>query len=404
MDDSAKSKLNLRFCSEAISTFCRRSSIVFLEVTSSWVYSSFAYLTSAIMPKEDRSDWVAVAPQFASKSASAMTDSKIKPAVSAFQFFQRDVTEEVKAEMTARGGTFEVGLFSRAVRDRWNSLDPDRKSYYEGLAREDQMRFGRESHAADIAAIERRERLQRERDQLLLDDEGGTRRTTRGRMRKKEQKRERKEKRTMQRKKSKSNSAEDDEDDFDEEEEESSDSFEADDDSEESDVDSDDSSRPKKAKKKKAPPRQPTQKQLEYRKKIQLEKKEKENLIAERQEDLRKEKASQAKRRLEFLLKQSSIFSHFGQVKQDQAKYGIKTSVSRASRRDSVEDNDQNEEELDEADEHQATFLTSQPTTIGFGKMRDYQLEGLNWMIRLQENGVNGILADEVSQNCCSFH
>jgi SWI/SNF-related matrix-associated actin-dependent regulator of chromatin subfamily A member 5 len=26
--------------------------------------------------------------------------------------------------------------------------------------------------------------------------------------------------------------------------------------------------------------------------------------------------------------------------------------------------------------------------------MRDYQLEGLNWMIRLQENGVNGILAD----------
>jgi SWI/SNF-related matrix-associated actin-dependent regulator of chromatin subfamily A member 5 len=26
--------------------------------------------------------------------------------------------------------------------------------------------------------------------------------------------------------------------------------------------------------------------------------------------------------------------------------------------------------------------------------MRAYQLEGLNWMIRLQENGVNGILAD----------
>mmetsp|Transcript_24578 Transcript_24578/g.50608 ORF Transcript_24578/g.50608 Transcript_24578/m.50608 type:complete len:1255 (-) Transcript_24578:97-3861(-) len=28
--------------------------------------------------------------------------------------------------------------------------------------------------------------------------------------------------------------------------------------------------------------------------------------------------------------------------------------------------------------------------------MRQYQLEGLNWMIRLQENGVNGILADEM--------
>ncbi len=28
--------------------------------------------------------------------------------------------------------------------------------------------------------------------------------------------------------------------------------------------------------------------------------------------------------------------------------------------------------------------------------MRGYQLEGLNWMVRLQENGVNGILADEI--------
>ena len=28
--------------------------------------------------------------------------------------------------------------------------------------------------------------------------------------------------------------------------------------------------------------------------------------------------------------------------------------------------------------------------------VRSYQLEGLNWMIRLQENGINGILADEM--------
>lgn len=30
------------------------------------------------------------------------------------------------------------------------------------------------------------------------------------------------------------------------------------------------------------------------------------------------------------------------------------------------------------------------------GKMRDYQLAGLNWLIRLYENGINGILADEM--------
>ena len=30
------------------------------------------------------------------------------------------------------------------------------------------------------------------------------------------------------------------------------------------------------------------------------------------------------------------------------------------------------------------------------GKMRDYQLAGLNWLIQLYDNGLNGILADEM--------
>lgn len=30
------------------------------------------------------------------------------------------------------------------------------------------------------------------------------------------------------------------------------------------------------------------------------------------------------------------------------------------------------------------------------GEMRDYQLRGLNWLISLFENGINGILADEM--------
>ena len=53
-------------------------------------------------------------------------------------------------------------------------------------------------------------------------------------------------------------------------------------------------------------------------------------------------------------------------------------------------------DELEQVDEHEATYLTSQPSTLGLGKMRPYQLEGINWMIRLQENGVNGISADEM--------
>ena len=30
------------------------------------------------------------------------------------------------------------------------------------------------------------------------------------------------------------------------------------------------------------------------------------------------------------------------------------------------------------------------------GSMRDYQIQGLNWLISLYQNGINGILADEM--------
>lgn len=365
------------------------------------------------MPKEDRSNWVAVAPQFSHEGGSGGRNG-IKPAQSAYAFWQKENTEQVKTEHIAtNNGKFEVGLFSKAMRDRWNSLDVSEKESYEDLARRDQFRFRSESHQADVAAIERRERLQKERETLLIDDIGGTQRGTRGQRAHKERKEKRKEKKrikkSMKKKRSKGSDEDDDANDkhvgdADEyiDEDESSEDDHSDGDS--SDSSNSDGSYRQKKKKTKPAPRKQSDKQLENRRLAQEEKKQKEAIIAEQQEDIHKEKASQAKRRLEFLLKQSSIFSHFGQVKQDQAKFGSKTGPKKEeeeerqgsmSRRD--HDNANQEEELEEADEHQATFLTAQPTTLGFGKMREYQIEGLNWMIRLQENGVNGILADEVS-------
>ena len=38
------------------------------------------------------------------------------------------------------------------------------------------------------------------------------------------------------------------------------------------------------------------------------------------------------------------------------------------------------------------------PVTDIQGKMRDYQIRGLNWMIDLHAHGINGILADEMVQ------
>eukprot|EP00960_Hanusia_phi_P061004 764699-Hanusia_phi.AAC.2 len=40
--------------------------------------------------------------------------------------------------------------------------------------------------------------------------------------------------------------------------------------------------------------------------------------------------------------------------------------------------------------------LTTQPSVLQNGQLREYQLEGLNWLVRLYNNGISGILADEM--------
>ena len=46
--------------------------------------------------------------------------------------------------------------------------------------------------------------------------------------------------------------------------------------------------------------------------------------------------------------------------------------------------------------EAQGHRLSQQPAVIKHGIMRDYQMQGLNWLIHLYDNGINGILADEM--------
>jgi len=50
----------------------------------------------------------------------------------------------------------------------------------------------------------------------------------------------------------------------------------------------------------------------------------------------------------------------------------------------------------DEDGETAGHRLTVQPSIIVGGKMRDYQMQGLNWLIHLYDHGINGILADEM--------
>lgn len=47
-------------------------------------------------------------------------------------------------------------------------------------------------------------------------------------------------------------------------------------------------------------------------------------------------------------------------------------------------------------EEVEVVRLSKQPQSIVNGTMREYQIEGLNWMVNLARNGINGILADEM--------
>jgi hypothetical protein len=437
------------------------------------------------MPRED--NWVAVAPEF-----SQNTEAKVAPPVSAYQFFQREMTQSIKQEVvkTNNGVNPDVGSLTRAVSEHWRGIiSPQSKARFEHLAREDRTRYARESHAREVARLQRQENLRKDREVgILAEGQRRTRRTviptvtattnvTAS---------TRKPRAATQRKRASSNkginnnsdeesfkSGDDSEDSEAGEGEDLNDygscsDQEEDDSGEDDDSDNDDRPRKKKiknkplssfsTKKKKptapppavavvtavAPPKALTSAQH----RAKQEKAERESYIASRQNKLRSERAEQAKRRLQFLLGQSDIFSHFGNVKEDKSQLlsrgssrsnsnsnsnskptttngeggagggggggggeeeGGTASVHRrgeASASAGEHDNNvkaseagtHHEEEEDELanpenDYSMATYLTQQPKEIGFGKMREYQLEGLNWMIRLQENGVNGILA-----------
>ena len=45
---------------------------------------------------------------------------------------------------------------------------------------------------------------------------------------------------------------------------------------------------------------------------------------------------------------------------------------------------------------HRKTEKVMQPTMLKGGQLKEYQLEGLRWMVSLYNNNLNGILADEM--------
>ncbi|KAE8698315.1 SWI/SNF-related matrix-associated actin-dependent regulator of chromatin subfamily A member 5 [Hibiscus syriacus] len=103
---------------------------------------------------------------------------------------------------------------------------------------------------------------------------------------------------------------------------------------------------------------------------------------------------NKGKGRLKYLLQQTELFAHFSKSGLSSSQKKVKGRGRHASK---VTEEEEDEEYLKEEEDGLSgnTRLVTQPTCIQ-GKMRDYQLAGLNWLIRLYENGINGILADEM--------
>ncbi|GMN46463.1 hypothetical protein TIFTF001_015638 [Ficus carica] len=105
---------------------------------------------------------------------------------------------------------------------------------------------------------------------------------------------------------------------------------------------------------------------------------------------------NRGKGRLKYLLQQTELFAHFAKGDQSSSQKKAKGRGRHASKlTEEEEDEEYLKEEEDGLSGTGNTRLVTQPSCIQ-GKMRDYQLAGLNWLIRLYENGINGILADEM--------
>lgn len=283
----------------------------------------------------EKIEWsAAVEPEFT--GANAVSGKEIRRVTTAFMYFSKDMNPKVRAELQSQGLPADLGTIQKKISSMWHALEAEKRSEYEEKEMEDRKRYEEECAERNREVEEEQARKRKERESMVVDS----------RMRDRP-------------------------------------AYEA--------------PQPSKPR----PKKEISEEEKELRRQLQEEKAARQSHVNQQHAALAKERAEQAEARLSYLLKQSDIFTHFGLKPQD-AKDGKKnggsskdagssSSSRRAKHRMSEEDGN---DEVD--DEREAHFLLQQPSIIKHGQLRPYQLEGLNWMIRLQDNGINGILADEM--------
>jgi SWI/SNF-related matrix-associated actin-dependent regulator of chromatin subfamily A member 5 len=133
----------------------------------------------------------------------------------------------------------------------------------------------------------------------------------------------------------------------------------------------------------------------------EIRKERAELLEAQQTADL--EAAGNADEKFHYLMKQSDVFAHFlagsvaAETKKNKRKKGVAKGGGRGRAGRMTEEAEDAALVKTAQSKRKVVRVEHQPKILSAHcKMHDYQLEGLNWLIRLHDNGINGILADEM--------